>query len=267
MGMRSWLVPVLVFTTIGVCPCAFGDLVAFSYTDWALYELDPTTLHTSKIGELTIPRSADLACMAGAGPGQAYMVGRAQNVLYTVSLLDASVIASVPLDQDMLVNGRGLDLSPGGVLYGLFNGRDLRSINPLTGATGLQVQLDSWGVESMVFSPDGTLYAATDAGALSVVDFETGLLDIVANLGSLDPDAAAWFDGYVYAADSQAGVIADLYRIDPRTGSVLNLGSTGIVELNGLMAVEPSVVPIPSAVLLATLGLGYSGWRLRCRPM
>lgn len=267
MGRRSALVSVFVVTVIGLCPCAFGDLIAFSYTDWALYKLGPTTLHTSKIGELTIPRSADLACMAGAGPGQAYMVGRAQNVLYTVSLSDASVIASVTLDRDMEVNGRGLDLSPTGNLYGVFAGRDLRSINPLTGQTTLQVQIDSGNVESIVFSPDGTLYAATDAGALSVVDFETGLLDMVANLGDLDPDAAAWFDGYVYAADSQAGVIADLYRIDPRTGSVLNLGSTGIVELNGLMAVDPTVVPLPSAILLAMLGLGYSGWRVRRKPL
>lgn len=265
MEKRSVLVSVVVFIVVAVCPRAFGDLIAFSYDDWALYQLNPATMETSKIGELTISRSADLACMASAGDGQAYMVGRAQNVLYTISLLDASVIASVPLDHDMEVNGRGLDLSPDGVLYGLFDGRDLRSINPLTGQTSLQVQLDSWGVESMVFSPDGTLYVATYTGALSTVDLETGFFDHVASLGSLDPDAAAWFDGYLYAADSQAGVVADLYRIDPLTGSMVNLGSTGIVELNGLMAVEPSVVPLPSAILLCTLGLGYSGWRLRCR--
>lgn len=270
MAKRSVIVAVLFLALSWPYSYAFGDLIGFSYGDWALYQLNPTTMETSKIGDLTIPRSADLACVARASDTSAYMVGRAQNILYTVSLLDASVIASVPLDHDMEVNGRGLDLSPDGVLYGLFAGRDLRSINPLTGQTSLQVQLDSWYVESMAFSPEGALYVAEAHGpshALSTVDMGTGLRSYVTDLGLLDADAMAWLDGYLYAADSQAGVAADLYRIDPLTGSVVNLGSTGIVELNGLMSIEPSVVPLPSAALLAAIGLGCSGWRLRRRPM
>ncbi len=249
-----------------------ADLVAFSYDDWSLYGLNVTTMQTTKIGDLIIPRSADLACMARASDTSAYMVGRAQNILYTVSLVDASTIASVPLDRDIEVNGRGLDLAPDGVLYAVFAGRELRSINPLTGQTSLRVQLDSPIVESITFSPAGTLYAAEygeywygNVATLSTVNVSTGYLNHIMDLGVLDADDMAWLGGYLYAADSQAGVVADLYRIDPATGATVNLGSTGIAELNGLMAVETQAVPLPGASILGSIGLAYAGWRLRRR--
>ncbi len=53
------------------------------------------------------------------------MTERFTDILYTVSLDDASMIASVQLDRDMRVNGRGLDISPEGTLYGVFEGNKL----------------------------------------------------------------------------------------------------------------------------------------------
>lgn len=272
MRRRSVLGSALVFTLVWACPSALADLVAFSYDDWALYQLNVATMQTTKIGDLTIPRSADLACMATASDSSAYMFGRTQNVLYTLSLLDASVIASVPLDRDVEVNGRGLDLSPDGVLYGVFAGRELRSINTLTGQTSLKAQLDSLYVESVAFSPAGTLYAAEleeywygTVATLSTVNMSTGYLNHIMDLGVLDADDMAWLNGYLYAADSQAGVVADLYRIDPATGAMVNLSSTAIAGLNGLTAVDTQVIPLPGAFVLSSIGLGYAAWRLRRR--
>jgi len=250
-----------------VCQCAFGDLVGFSYDDWALYQLDIATMQSTKIGDLDIPRAADLACMTAASASSAYMVGREQDTLYTVSLEDASMIASVSLDRDMLVNGRGLALSPTGVLHGVFAGRELRSIDPITGSTALIMRFDTWSVESLAFSSEGVLYVGQDhggTGRFSAVDVSTGTQTDFAQTGAIaDPDAMAYLDGYLYAADSVGGISADLYRIDAVSGGVVNLGNTGITGLNGMVAIEQITTPLPSAALLAVLGLGVARWRLR----
>ncbi|MHC4728530.1 MAG: hypothetical protein ACYS17_15015 [Planctomycetota bacterium] len=48
----------------------------------------------------------------------------------------------------------------------------------------------------------------------------------------------------------------------------INLGSTGLTEVNGLLAIgEVEVVPLPSAFILGSLGLTFSGWMLKRRRL
>jgi len=258
----------MAFALVGGYVSASPALVASSADDVALYNLDVATMQTTKIGDLPFPPTARFGVMARASDTSVYMVERTEDILYTFSLTDASTIASVPLDQDMLINGRGLALSPDATLYGIFNRQELRSIDPLTGQTSLTVLISSRFIESMVFSPDGLLYVAeahgTAPSALSTVDLDTGALHYIGNLGSFDADSMAWFDGYLYAADGVDGVAADLYRIDPATAEMVNLGNTGIRGLNGLIA-QP--IPLPGAIFLGAMGAGLVAWFRRRKTL
>lgn len=232
------------------------ELIAYSHDDNNLYSLPLDTLQPTKIGTMEIV-GADLWALAHAGPGAAYTVDRAANVLYTVDLTDASTIASVQLDQDMYVSNRGLDVSPDGILYGVLPGTNLRTIDPQTGATTLLFDIEGVvRIESIAFSPEGRLYAVGDVGSrtdLYEVDMVSQSASLISRMNVSDIDCLTYApDGFLYGADAHAGIIADLYRIDPLTGQLFNLGSTGITEMNSLLA-----IPEPAALLL--LGLGGLG--------
>ena len=101
---------------------------------------------------------------AQRGPTDTTIIGvdREREVLVTIDVLTFSVVKKVRLDTNMFVRGRGLAVSPGGTIYGVFRGRQLRTIDPETGRTTLIGTLPKSivGTESMTFAPDGTLYAA-----------------------------------------------------------------------------------------------------------
>lgn len=226
------------------------ELIAYSAEDNALYEISASTAEATKIGTLQIADSADISCLAGATETALYTIGRADNILYTIDRNDASTLSAIQLDGDVKVNSRGLDISPAGPLYGIFEQNELRTINSQTGATTLSANIQTPLMEAIAFSPSGTLYGGTGAGHLYQVSIETGNISLVANTPLLDIDALTFApDGYLYAADSEANYVADLYRIDPLTGVATNLGSTGLKGLNGLQA-----IPEPATLLFFGLG-------------
>ncbi len=227
--------------------------VAYSVDENSLYTLSLGDMEPTKIGTLEIepyPATSTWA-LVKASEDSAYMVERYSDTLYTVSLNDASTLLSVPLDRDVEINPRGLAISPKGILYGLFSGNELRTIEPATGETTFVATVDIPLIESFAFAPDGTLYAGTDnGGKLYTIDVDTGSSSFIAETICPDIDALTYApDGFLYAADSRAGTVADLYRIDPLTGESFNLGTTGITELNGLLA-----IPEPATFLLLSLG-------------
>jgi hypothetical protein len=48
-------------------------------------------------------------------------------------------------------------------------------------------------------------------------------------------------DGFLYGVDSQAGVLTHLLKIDPATALVEDMGSTGVTEITGLVAIRQSI--------------------------
>jgi len=229
------------------------EFVVYSHSDNSLYRLSGPALQSTKIGTLqteTYPATNN-GGLVKASENSAYMTERFTDILYTVSLDDASMIASVQLDGDMQVNGRGLDISPDGILYGIFGGNELRTVNPQTGITTFLTHVNNiaFEIESIAFSSGGILYVGNDGGELYELDIDTGIGSLIAKTALLDIDALTFApDGYLYATDATYEA-ADLYRIDPLTGMSTNLGSTGLAEVNGLLA-----VPEPATLLL--LGFG-----------
>lgn len=225
------------------------DLYALSARDNTLYAIH-FDRPAAPIGRIEpVASNADLAMLtdAGRGPGGAPMactIDRRANVVHTLRLTDGVVVDSVRLDVDVWVTRRGLARSPDGRFLALLPGMHLRTIDPATGATALigpvvgregSVKM----IEAIAFSPDGELFALGSAGtrfsnALYRIDTVTAEATLVADLPIPDADALAFARGFLYAADAK-GADADLWRIDPATGELVSLGTTGIPTLNGLM--------------------------------
>jgi hypothetical protein len=241
-------------------------LYALSVADRELYAVNSDNLGSpQRIGTLAgFGPLLDPANLATASASHLYMTDRANSRLLTVDRFTAEIVASVPVDVSLATQPRGLDLSPEGILYavtahpGNWNLQTLRIIDPLTGSTTAIAPLSgAAGVEAIAFGPDGTLYAVgspTDlspSNTLYTLNRTTGQLAMIATMsppggGMLDVDDLAFGpDGFLYGADSEAGLSASLYQIDPSSGALSNLGSTGVLELNGL-----AIVPIPAAAWL-----------------
>ncbi|MFI4915054.1 MAG: DUF6923 family protein [Phycisphaerales bacterium JB060] len=221
-------------------------LYGFSAGERTLYRIDPAQGRTpsTPIGRIApIAANADLAMLTDAGDGQGYTIDRRANVLHTVRLSDAAVVASVPLDMNVWVTRRGLARSPEGVLYALLPGMDLRTIDPATGATAIVGPVSgATMIEALAFSPDGTLFALGSAGnkfsnALYRIDTTTAVATHIADLPVPDADVLTFAGGALYAADA-SGAAATLWRIDPATGDLVSQGTTGIATLNGLAAAQ-----------------------------
>jgi hypothetical protein len=142
----------------------------------------------------------------------------------------------VELDADMRNNGRGFARSPDGVLYGLFDGKNLRTIDPATGETEsiAQVQGVGGGIEAMTFCPDGALYlAASPSGSpvgshLYRLDPATGAATSIGRIGTatIDIDSLTCSAALqLYGADAvNTAAGADVQQVDPKTGTRILLG-------------------------------------------
>jgi len=188
-----------------------------------------------------------------------YTFDRTANALLTLNTADASVLNNVGLDVDVVAGPRGYDLSSTGILYGIFGGGStgiqLRTINPQTGTTALVCEVSgARQIEAISFADDGKLYAIGSPTSINpshhlyTLPYEGAVMGQLALISELDftPLSAQGKDidtltigpdGYLYAADSLAGTNAELYRINPVNADVVNLGATGVLELNGLAAV------------------------------
>lgn len=246
-------IPVLALAQLLALPavvCAQGScLYGFSTPEATLYRIDIAEGGTAVGPIAPVAPDADLAMLTDAGvsvSGErlAYTIDRRANVLHTVRLADAVVVASVALDADVWVTRRGLVVSPGGRLFGLLPGLELRTIDPATGATTLVGAITGATIiEAIAFSPDGVLYAvgktsASGVRTLFTIDPTTAAATVLFRLPPGDLDTLAFAgDGMLYASDADGSVEADLIRIDPATGDLEVLENTGIVGLNGLTAV------------------------------
>lgn len=99
---------------------------------------------------------------------------------------------------------------------------------PLVHLTGMR------SIEAMTCAPDGTLYAVgntpdtrgTVSRKLFTISLNSGEATLVAELDVHDLDALEWGgDGMLYATDAEDSEAAHLFRIDPETGGVEDLGA------------------------------------------
>lgn len=221
-------------------------------TDDLLYRLDRDSFQSSQIGSFggNYDDVSNLACN-----GLIYTVDRATDRLVTLDPDDASILSAVQLDTDVTKQGRGIDFSPEGDMYGIFAGPQLRTINPATGQTSLVASFSLGLIEAIAFSPTGTLYAIGHANSTSgsnrlyTLNMTTGAHTFIAEMAVSDLDCLTYApDGYLYAADSTTSA-ASLYRITPSNGTLTNVGSSGIAYFNGI-----AVLPEPMTLVLLTLG-------------
>lgn len=251
---KHLLVVAVVLIAGSVAPMSPGagfSLVGLSEANQSLSQLRENSTGSDFIGVIQPSIGSDAAVLASAGDGLVYVINRETDELFTVRVATATVIASVTLDADVAEHERGLDTSADGELFGVFAGPQLRTIDPTTGTTTLVGDIDLGRVEGLAFADDGTLYAigtfSTTDGSdrLYTLDPTTGLSTFVSVLATPDIDCLTFApDGYLYGADS-TNCIDDLLRIDPATGDLENLGTTGISQLNGLVArIEPAAVTV-----------------------
>lgn len=213
----------------------------------------------------TITGGSDIVSVVRVSPTRLFFFARQQNSLIDYDLATQTVTAVVNLDQDIQLERRGFDLSPGGVLYGVLPGMQLRLVDPVSGTTTFVATITGAArVENLAFAPDGTLYASGSSGndtsseQLYTLDPGTGVLTSVGPYGVADVDYLSYAeDGFLYGVDAQGGVAADLYRINPTTGAAQIVGNTGVVEANGVLSEAGTgyplaATPAPASGLTAT---------------
>ena len=193
----------------------------------------------------TIEFGSDLFELVDVGD-ELVTLDRASNSVLVIDKLDASIVSNVPLDASVFITRRGLDASPSGTLYGLFDGMQLRTMDPVTGSTSFVAAITGAArVEAIAFSEDGTLYAAgsvgddSDSENIYTLDMKTGALSLVGPTGFDDVDTLTFgSDGHLYGIDAISGQDGRLLRISLKDGSAVDLGETGVDAGNGISFVE-----------------------------
>jgi hypothetical protein len=168
----------------------------------------------------------------------------------------------------------GIAFTPSGTLYAAsWDTNSLYSLNPSTGAATLVGSLGMTGAV-MDLSWDyrnGTMYAIASEGPsgsqLYMVDLTTGAATLVTNIPGDDCLMGLIIDsaGNFLATDWCSGN-SPLYKIDPATGDLTSLGSTGISapmggDIFGSGGGGGGTTPEPATIV--TFGTGLVGLLLR----
>ena len=230
------------------------EFIVLSQEDNAIYRIGLPLGEPALIGGVEV--GADPIELIEATAAELYTFDRAENIMAIIDRATGEVTGRTVLDQDVWRTRRGFDLSPSGVLFGILPEMQLRTIDPATGTTTFIANVTGAArVEAIAFAPDGTLYAAgslDDNGSsetLFTLSIDSGELLPVGPMEVADLDVLAFGgDGYLYGVDSEAGVMTHLLRINPSSGEVQDLGSTGVAAITGLVAVRQP------ALSLARLG-------------
>ena len=173
-------------------------------------------------------------------------IDRTMDLLLTISKIDASVVSNVQIDSNVFVTRRGIDIDSNGVVYGLFEGLELRTLDVKTGATSVIATITGAArVEAIAFGPDGTLYACgtadndSDSENVYTLDIATGELSLLGPTGFVDMDGLSFADdGFLYGVDANAGQSSNLFRISPIDGSAVDLGTTNVEAANGIAGIS-----------------------------
>ncbi len=150
-----------------------------------------------------------------------------------------------------------------GVLYGCYNlisgERQLFTLDVRTGAATIIPTALPGDLSALAFAADGSFYAVeTSLGRVLRIDKTTGALlgsqSLSVGLGAVAGMAVDPATGIFYVADGGSGGTDKLYTLDPTTGELTEVGSTGLADgLAGLTF----VIPEPAALTLLVLGMSF----------
>lgn len=154
-----------------------------------------------------------------------------------------------------------------GSLFGVTFDSALFRINPYTGASTLVGGLGVDRVNSLVFGPDGTLYAASDR--LYTIDTASGAATALGNGGTpyVSSGDLAFVNGVLYLSGS--GNSGDLLlQLSTQSGAATEVGRIGVNAVFGLATdsdaalyavANTSIYSLNTATALATPLLDYAG--------
>jgi hypothetical protein len=211
-----------------------AEFFVLSEPEYAILRVDSVALGKAELVS-RLPRETKLAGLIDNADGTLLTFDIVSNSMFVVQLPNGHVTAKVKLDRDIDVNPRGFAMNSQGVLYGVFTGMTLMTIDRATGETTVVANLTGASrVEAIAFGPGDRLFAAGSARRdgssenFYRVDLQTGKLTLIGATGFADTDALTYGgDTYFYGTNSRAEVANELLRISPRDGKGTVLGNMG----------------------------------------
>ena len=226
------------------CPYAVADELSYFYVvssdNNGLYQIASSEhVSTRLIG--FVNEGTDLYELVDVG-SELITLDRATERIITLDKQSADVVAIETLDTDVFITRRGLDANSSGTIYGIFEGNQLRTVDPKSGATQLVATITgAERVEAIAFGPGDELFAvgsfANDSNAenLYSLDIKTGQLTFIGLTGFNDVDTLTLArDGYLFGVDANSGVESILFRISPIDGMGVEEVPTGVFAVNGI---------------------------------
>lgn len=258
-GWETWL-KIFGLTVLGCMflrgSLAVADTIYIESGGTKLFKIDSTNGTSTLVGSYGV---TGVLAQAFSPNGTLYAIFKAGSTSAQLATVNTNTGVATPIGAPAGVPLEAMAFTPDGTLYaGNFNTNSLYTVNPTTGSATLVGNLGLGnlgfaGIMDMAWDPaNSTMYAIAsgcNGSALYSIDLQTGH-------GTLDATIASDNCLMALAIDSSNRLLATsfnpnspLYQIDPSTGNLANLGSTGLASTMGAAA-----APTPEPVTALTLG-------------
>lgn len=245
--------------------------VYVNFANGGLATVNTTTGAATTIGNTGVALG-DIALSTGGG---LFGFGISDNTFYSINTATA---AATPLGTSGAFTN-ALAFRADGTLFAA-GGTTLYTVNTANGALTTVGTFSGVGNSGgdLVFTADGKLYVSTDGGRLAQLNPATGavITSVPFSPASSSVFGLAADGGTLFAFSNTVGGIASLtsntYALNPTTGALTLVGSTGIGTVNGAAA-APAAAPVPEPATLAAfgalaaVGFGYTRRRLKAAPV
>jgi|GEM_PF-3445469 len=217
------------------------EFYVVSEPERAIYRIDSKALGKPDLVGKLEGRGA-LMGLVDLGDGELLVFDSTNDSMLTYSLELKRIVSEVKLDRDLDLHVRGIAMDSKGVIYGVFPGLKLATVDRVTGQTTPVVTLQGAArVEAIAFGPNDRLFASgsakNDGSSENFyrVDLKTGELDLIGAHGFADLDTLVFGrDTYFYGANSRAELTNELLRVSPRGGKKDVVGDTGVRGVNAI---------------------------------
>ena len=238
----------------GAAALADGEVAFDAYNGQGtnLYRLDPASGAVTDLGRLPLGFAGGL--QAAPDGGLVGWAGLPSNLLRIDPMTGAATVllSGASISPNLEINGAAA-LADGEVAFDAYNGQgtNLYRLDPASGAVTDLGRLPLGFAGGLQAAPDGGLvgWAGLPSNLLRI-DPMTGAATVLLSGASISPNleingAAALADGEV-AFDAYNGQGTNLYRLDPASGAVTDLGRLPLGFAGGLQAAPTSAAAIVS---------------------